>query len=150
MARTKGLVIRVQNPLALKVPEVKALVQRAFEKGTLAGKWTDELEYAIALVIGDPKSGVFVGQESNAFKALLIINLPASPLIPAPVVYTVYNEGTKALLKQMANEGVAFGKANGYDHFWGVNQLTDDATYARLFAYMGKPTKVASLLEFKI
>lgn len=150
MARTKGLAFRVMNPLALKVPEVNALFKKVFSQRALAGKWDDEIEFDVVRLLQDPRAGVFMGQENNQFKALLIVTLPANKLLPSPVVYTVWNEGSKALLKQMANEGVAFLKANGYDHFWGVNQLTDDETYARLFSFMGKPSKVASLLEFKL
>lgn len=150
MARTAGVVVRVQNPLALKVPEVKMLFETVFKERTLAGGWDDEVEWDVVKLIGDPKTAVFVGQENNDFKSLLVITLPSSRLIPAPFVYAVYNRGTRALLKQMANEGIAFLKASGYSRFWGINQITDDATYARLFGYVGKQKNVASLLEFTI
>lgn len=150
MARTAGVVIRVQNPLALKIPEVKELFVKVFKGQTLAKEWSDALEWEVVNVIGNPKNGVFLGQEGGKFKALLIINLPTSLLLPKPVVYTVYNDGTRALMKQIANEGIAFLKANGHNTFWGVNQITDDTTYARLFGFVGKKKNVASLLEFEV
>jgi hypothetical protein len=150
MARTKGLVIRVQNPLALKVPEVKSLFERAFNEKTLTHGVSDEVEYAIATVVGDPKWAVFLGQENNAFKSMMMVNANTSPLLPVPIVYAVYNEGTKALLKQMADEGIAFLKASGYDRFCLVNHIADETTFARLTAFLGKASRTTALLEYDI
>lgn len=151
MARTKGLVVRVLNPLALKVPEVRDLFEEAFTKlPTLAGGWSEEVEFDLVGTIANPRNVVLVGQENDKFKACMIAHLPATKLAPLPFVYLIYNKGTKMLMKQMATEAIALMKAAGYTRFQCVNVAATDEAYARVFAHVGKAKKAATLLEFEV
>lgn len=150
MGRTPATVVPVKNPLALSIPEVHGLFVRAFTNGGLSAGWSDQVMAELISMIGNPNNGFWIGEERGVYKALLIVLLPSSFLNPIPIVYMIYNEGSRSLLKQIANAGIAFLRANGYSRFRGINMNMTDDQFAKVFKFAGKSVKTMSVMEFEI
>lgn len=147
---TDKQIIKVTNPNIFAVPELLALFKEGFEKASMAELWNEQVMAELQSMIAQGYHPIWVGVENGRFKALLIGLMPVSHLIPQPLVYLVFNKGTRALLKQMANECIAYLKAAGYTTWAGLNLLGEDRLHQRLFGYAGTARVRGSMLEYTV
>jgi hypothetical protein len=142
-------VVRMTNPEAFSVEEIRELFTQAFEKNPMT-----TFEKAVAdmtLAAGDPNIGMFIGVEGGEFLGLSIVCLPHNKLVPMPSVYHFANFGSDALRALLVDETVDFCIKNGYTRFWAINVTgKSDKAYGSLFEKAGKSKRIGSFLEFQI
>jgi hypothetical protein len=141
-------VLPLQNPAALEIPEIAALMRRAFERNAPC-----PLDVALAELpkyIGEPNLGFFVGREDGVFNGLVIGMLPSTPLMGAPTVWFMANFGSRALLDTLAASISLFFAQAGHVRFETLNRNGRDRAFARLFRNVGHVRPIGTAFEFQI
>lgn len=151
-------VVRMQNPQALAMPEVKSLFQRAFHSSDLLPEY-DDIEEEMAVAVGNPALGVFVGVEQAEFRGLLAIALPMSKMDRLPQILHFYtgradrNGASAPLRHAMIKAAVDFVVENGYTTYRAVCPYTSAkkvAAWQRLFRKGGKSRDIGKVMEFSV
>jgi hypothetical protein len=95
-------------------------------------------------------TGIFIGRERDAPKALCIGMLPTSAMMLAPQVALAYAEGPRLLTRLVGLRWAAWLRENGYDRFMGVNHLYSDELFMRAFSFGGKTRRIGSIIEWRL
>lgn len=143
-------VIRLTNSRALAMPEVNDLFKRAFDGKWAETPWSAEVSQEMIGWIENESNAFWIGEENGKLKALLILLLPQGRILPLPMVYLVYNRGSRALLAHIVNIGVDFLKAAGYSRFAAINRGAPDPVFMRHFKRIGKLDRIGSIMEFNL
>lgn len=142
-------VMELKNPKALLLPPIQAMVKKfvAYDPAINPQEVLVELAYAI----DDPRAGVFLAaDEAGIFRGICVVYLPHSPFAPHPICPMLYAEGPGSIKKELVDKGVAFVKANNYDHIRAFNVSgKPDKVWLKSFKQAGTPTPVGTLVEFK-
>ena len=143
-------VVRVTNPEAFQVPEVKDLFVRSFKDNPFLDL-SDEKLAEFAVLVLDPRVGVFVAGEKGEMVGLVIVMLPKSKLDKMPHIPHFANFGTGKSRDALINAMLDFMLESGYTRFWGINATgKGDEAYLKVFKLAGKATRIGSMLEFEI
>lgn len=155
---TEPQVVRMQNPEALKVPEVKTLFERAFSAADILPDF-DDVEEEVANAVLDPRFGLFVGVEEAEFRGVLAIMLPTCKMDQMPQILHFYagrpdRRGASAPLRHaMMKAGVDFMVENGYTAYRAVCPYVAPrkiAAWQRLFRKGGKSREMGRVMEFAV
>lgn len=140
-------VIRLKNPLALTVPEVVALFEKAF-------KGDRPVSAAVALaelsrLIASPYVAVFLGEEARQYKALAIMIHSASPLFGERArVFHFFNTGSKMLRDSCIEAVIQQAKDWGYDGLLVANfSGKTDQAWKTAFRSAGTFRKAGTVFE---
>lgn len=132
-------VLRVLNPQAFALPPLADLLEAALAGVQLAGEGARE---EIIRRVGDPRFGVFVGRQGDAYKALAIATWSSSALPPVCSVYQFYNKGRKALREAMVAALVAYAREGGYDRVLTIDTNLKGRAFSKVFSTGGQVTEV--------
>lgn len=146
-------VVNLQNPRALLVPEVAALIKRAVESVDFAAPGgVDSVAEDMYIFVTNSQFFFLLGMEDGAPKAMCTGYFPSSRLFPYPVVSLIYNEGSRELLKEMAKGARDTITQAGYTRAWAINGSgRNDDAWCRLIAPKGtKAKRLASVMEIAV
>jgi hypothetical protein len=146
-------VIHVQNPRALLVPDVAALIKRAvLSVDVVAPGGPDSIAKDFYDHTVNSDMFLFLGMEDGACRALVTGYFPASYLFPYPMITLIYNEGSKVLLRELVKKTVDHITAHGYSKTWALNGSgrSDEVWMRGLVPSYATGEKVASVLELAI
>lgn len=142
-------VLRIQNPLAYALPEVEALVHRAFDaQPSLAAPAValEELRRLAAL----PYLVVLMMREGERWTGMVIATLPMTRLQQTATVYHLYTE-TSTARGELSRELVSLLDDLGLQAFETVNlNGAQDKAFERLFRQYAKITKRGTLFRFDL
>lgn len=140
------MIIQLRNPAGIYV--LHDLLSRAFS----LKPWPNlaVVEKELERLTRDPKAGILLGLEEHQYRAISVIILPISPLDTTPQVIHLYNEGSRALRKELVQATVDFIEKNGYNSFVAVNYTSkDDKVWKRVMQPTGWEIKpIGTLMEF--
>lgn len=142
-------VVRLVNPRALLLEPIQKLFRDALATAPSFMGSLEEAGAEYAMLLTQPRCGVFVGVEKGKYKGLAVVLLPDGKIIPMAQCWVFYSKGTKALKTALIKAIVDFGLQNGYTKLWAVNgSKVSDAVWSRAFKGAGTLTKVGSIVEF--
>lgn len=151
-------VVRMQNPRAFSVEPLRDLFRKAFPGDDNVGPFEGN-EQEFAALVQDDRIGVLVGVEDGDFRAVAVVGIPRSPLVPHPEVIKVYvgrpdRGGAGAPLRKALFQAIVdFIVQNGYTTFRSFCPATTQkelAAWRRFFRKGGEAKTVGSYEEFKI
>lgn len=131
--------IHVQNPRALLVPEIEALIRRATTAISFAapGGFDSIATDMYKFVTMD---GLFMvmGVEDGKHVGLVLGGFPTLNIFPYPTIFLFYNEGSPKMVKLLAQKTLDIMLERGYTKAWAVNSSgRPDAVWERLFRLQG-------------
>lgn len=145
--------IRLQNVNALVKPDLLALIRRAVESGVLLapGGW-DSIALDIYNFVADPTQFMILGAEDGEWKGVVLGFMPAGNLFPYPTTVLFYNEGSRALSREMQDKLMDILLEAGYTSLLAVNSSgAHDEVWQRALTPEGATaTKVGSLVLFEV
>lgn len=142
-------VYRVRTPSLLAHPQVLEFLKEAF--GAVHHAAPDEAVGALAGMVRSPATGLFLGFEDEAVKAVGLMLLPETRLLGVPQAALMYNRGKPSLRREVVAAGVAFISRHGHTKYWAINRSGHrDEAWARVAA-QGRPwRKVGSVVEIDV
>lgn len=147
------------EPQVARLTDAKYLVRRpiqklfhdAFDKSPIFPKGFEGMVEDIVRLIEHPLAIVLIGFEDNIPKALCIITLPETKLVPHPQIFHFYNGGSLAMRKKLTKATVEVIRQAGYIKFWTINATgRPDSVWARAYRMAGKARPIGGLIEFDI
>lgn len=142
-------VVRIQNPAAYALDDVRGLVTRAFDAvaalpdGETALTEFTRLAHEDALI-------VLVARHEGALKGLAVLTVPLTRLTQTLAVYHFYVDGPATVRHALAREVISWTRDLGLTAFETLNLNGQDDAFERLFAERVRTTKVGSLFRFEV
>jgi hypothetical protein len=136
-------VARVENPLALQIPEVMDLLER----------WSPDPQrwWPILDLVRLDTGGVLVGAVGQDLCALAIVTLPVETGTSCPQIAHFHCDGGAKLRNLLVRGVVDFLREKGYGFFWAMNQSgAADSTWARAFRLAGEARRIGTVMEFTL
>lgn len=112
----------LRNPQALMKADIQGLLQRCVESGVFLAPagWNSVAQDIINFVM-EPQQFMILGIEAGEFKGCILGYLPHGNLFPYPTVVAIYNEGTRALSKELQAALLEHLLEAGYTRMLAVN-----------------------------
>ncbi len=115
-------VITLREPRALVKPDLAALLKRAVESGVfLAPNGFDMVAEDIFNMVVDEGQFLILGAEKGQWKAVIMGYFPGTKMFPYPTIVNFYNEGSRALSREMGAYLMDFIVEHGYTQVLAVN-----------------------------
>lgn len=140
------MILELQNPRALDLPEIRALFARAFDNHPQVDGETvlSELQHWL----GHEKLTVLlVRDDTGTYRGLSIILFPATRLFAMPQVYHFHFNGPRALREELIQATLLAIRRQGYDKFATTNLNGRERAFQRLFRSAGD---MVELGDFKL
>ena len=146
-------VITLRNPRALMLPNITAIIDRAFTSVKIvAPGGLNTVAEDLFKMINDPLQFLMIGMEAGEPKSVIMGFLPNTNLFPYPTVTLFYNEGSKELLR--ASKAYLFDTLSqaGYTKCWAINSTgRSDAAWIRVFSDEHVAMKpIGSVIELSV
>lgn len=143
----------LRNPQALLLPDLQNHLRRAIESmAFIAPAGFDTIAEDLYKFVVEPRQFLALGAEDGQWKCSCAGFLPGSNLFPYPTISFLYNEGTRALCREVQAEVMDFMVSNGYTQALVVNTSgKNDAAWLRGLTPEGAKSKVVgSLVHFEV
>lgn len=143
-------VIKITNPKALDLPEVKAFLTRILPEDNLAVSGPPAMRLAtLKIMVEDPSAALFMGIEENKPKVFAIVLVPdvGNPTLKAQITY-FHSEGSSSLRGKSVDTILEFLQSKGHVKVYAINATgRPDSVWARMFQRAGTSKKVGSIME---
>lgn len=143
----------LRNPQALMKPDIQGILQRTVESGVFLAPsgWNSVAQDIIDFVM-NPQQFMILGIEAGEFKGCILGFLPHGNLFPYPTVVAIYNEGTRALSKELQAALLDHLLEAGYTRMLAVNSSGhEDAVWLKGLTPEGATGSiVGSLAMFEV
>lgn len=147
-------VILVRNPHVLFVPEVQEVLKRTLASNAMiAPGGLDSVAEDLFAFTTRPDHFFYLGAEDGKFKAVAMGYLPSGKMFPYPTIVAFYNEGSKALARQLKEQLLDRLLKDGYTKVWAVNGTgRPDEVWLRAFELDNKTrgSVKGSLIELEV
>lgn len=115
-------VIELRDPQVLMKADLQQLLKRAVESGTfLAPQGVESVAEDIFNFVVRDDQFMFLGAEKGQWKGVIMGYLPAGHMFPYPTIVNFYNEGSRALSREMGAALMDFIVERGYTQVLAVN-----------------------------
>lgn len=146
-------VIELRNPQVLTKPDLAFLLKRAVESGAfLAPQGFDSVAEDIFNFVVDPNQFMILGAEKGQWKSVILGYFPGTKLFPYPTIVNFYNEGSRALSREMGAYLMDFVVEHGYTQVLAVNSSghSDEVWLKGLTPQGATGTITGSLAMFEV
>lgn len=144
---------RLTNVQALAKPDIINLLRRSVDSGVLlAPHGFESIAQDIFNFVADPSQFMVLGAEKGEMKGVVMGFLPVGNLFPYPTLVMFYNEGSRALSREMQDVVLDILLEAGYTRMLAVNSSgRPDEVWARALTPSGATSeKVGSLYSFEV
>lgn len=144
---------RLTQLQALLKPDIQQLLKRSVDSGALlAPHGFDSVAQDIYNFVADPTQFMVLGAEKGEMKGLVLGFLPVGNLFPYPTIVLFYNEGSRALSREMQDVVLDILLEAGYTRMLAVNSSgAKDEVWQRALTPKGATSeKVGSLYVFEV
>lgn len=142
-------VLRVQNPNALRLPAIRALLERAFRTNRVVRDVNEALE-ELEFWVPRADAGLFVARERGTWAGMAFAQWGESAFAPHMTVLHVYNEGSKVVLRGLNRALVAYARLGGYDRVLTLDQHDKPRAFAKVFREGGPPNRLGTAYYFDL
>lgn len=146
-------VIELRNPHVLAKPDVQQLLKRGVESDVfIAPNGFETVAQDIFNFVVQKHQFMLLGAENGAFKGVILGWFPTGNLFPYPSIVLFYNEGSRALSREMQDYLLDFIVSNGYTRMLAVNSSGHkDEVWLKGLTPQGASSKLAgSLAVFEV
>ena len=115
-------VIELRNPQVLAKADLQDLLKRSVESGVfLAPQGVDSVADDIFRLVTEPHQFLLLGAEHGEWKGVIMGYFPSGRMFPYPTIVNFYNEGSRALSREMREYLLDFIVEHGYTRMLAVN-----------------------------
>lgn len=148
MGEPRVTVLRLRNVAAYQLPEVEALVQRAFDAQPLLPEAEVALE-ELRKYATDPALVVLVAREGEALTGLLVAFLPFTRLSDSASVYHLYTQ-TSAAREALSEEIVDLLRDLGVSAMETLSLTGREEAFERLFRTVAPVKRIGAMFRFDL
>ncbi|MFN4261961.1 MAG: hypothetical protein ACK4RK_21990 [Gemmataceae bacterium] len=138
----------VRNAAAYVLPDIRRIVLRAFDSGSLVDP--EDAVVELAANADNPHLQAMLWREDGEWRGLAVVILPVSRLMPHASVLHFYNAGSAALRRAMVDKIVTVVRESGYDTIETLNLKGKDAAFQRLWQPAGKVMRAGSYFTINV